>query len=941
MDFPNTETTLPQGFGDVIVTDTLPEGWEFTPFSDEAEYLIYPADAALNTTGLALNPETVPVSVVFGETDEKKTATFTFTNLNNPYVILVKAKPTAATFDGYLEGTDGTDTRNETNTLRLHTTHWQPGKTVTRQVRVDSKVLNKTLDLTRQNDGILIWWVDYTPFEREVSTGLEDILSQGIDLRTDSGGALIWEQDGQRNINVHKLALQSDGSYALGDELSLEELQEAVSYDNDTRKLEFVFPVQAQAYRLSYTTDITGMPGQVSNEVRLIDDSGEDSGIEVPFTIEDWHGTAIMGRSGYLVVKKTDISGNPLAGAEFTLYNTNADGSKGSARGSRISAAADGTVKFYGLAPGNYILEETQALPGYDNPPLAYLVEVIGLQTTINGSEVSNQAPFTVVNYKEEDALGSLAIRKTVTGDTADLNKLFEFTLMLTGADGRYTYVGQGIPGGTIAGGEKISLAHGQGITIVGLPSGAAYTVTEANYAPDGYTMSSSDASGTISTNTLKIAEFTNERTIGELTIAKTVAGNAGDREKLFDFTLELEGAAAIRYAYIGNGVPDGLIESGDTISLAHGQSIAITGLPHGAGYTVTEADYTGDKYTTVSTGEVGIIDKDMPQTAAFTNTRNIWSSPPPADGKLTISKTVAGTEADTSQKFNFTLTLRGASGAYHYTGYGIPNGTIKSGDTIALAHGESITIHGLPADAAYEVTEERAGAEGYAVESEGSSGTISANRDAVAAFTNTKVPASTGSLMITKTLIGPAADAGKKFSFTVTFVDAPDAYPYTGAAAGNIRSGDTIALAGGERITITGLPADAQYTVTEADYSRDGYLATSTGEVGTIRGDTLHRAAFTNRHEDMPETPEPSEDPDKDPDKEPGDPSEDLGEGDIPLGGTEEDEDQTGGMPRTGDDASGSWAKIGIAFFSLALAALITADFALRKKYARERNRK
>ena len=44
-------------------------------------------------------------------------------------------------------------------------------------------------------------------------------------------------------------------------------------------------------------------------------------------------------------------------------------------------------------------------------------------------------------------------------------------------------------------------------------------------------------------------------------------------------------------------------------------------------------------------------------------------------------------------RRFDFTLTLNGATGTYTYIGHGMPGGTIASGDTISLAHGQSITF--------------------------------------------------------------------------------------------------------------------------------------------------------------------------------------------------------------------------------------------------------
>ncbi len=854
VNFANVATNLSNGFGNVVVTDTLPPGWEFAQFSGGQDYLIYETTGALSTGGSypstgslttsgAAQDSISGLTAVFNRTGEQQTATFTFENLNHPYVILVKARPAVDTFDDYLLGDD---TRNETNTLSLHSDNWMPGESVSQKVKVDSTVLDKTLDLSKQNQGILTWTVKYTPFGREICTGIEDVLPQGIDLRTDSSGELIWEQDTTRNINVHELTLTDDGSveHVTGSALSLDVLKSHISYDNDTRKLTFSFPDKSRSYQLTYVTDITGKPGTVTNAVKLVDADGTGTSTDQSFTITAQQGAATMGRSGYLVVKKMDMSSTSLPDAEFTLYNTNSDGLRVSSRAVRTTDS-DGTVKFYGLAPGNYILVETQSPDNYENPSLEYKV-VVGsdLKTTVDGSGIiTSDNPFIVVNYKATDPVGSLTISKAVTGDGADTTKTFDFLLTLDGATGSYTYVGHGVPGGTIESGDTVSLAHGQSITVIGLPNGTTYTVAEADYSDDGYATTSKGETGSIETNTTQTAAFTNTRTTGNLTIIKTVAGNAGETEKSFDFTLLLDGAANIPYAYTGNGVPDGTIRSGDTVSLAHGQSITITGLPEGATYKVAEVDYSGDGYVTSSTDATGSIVAGATQTASFTNTKTV--------GSLTIIKTVAGNASDAAKEFDFTLTLNGATGTYPYTGHGVSDGTIKSGDTVSLAHGQSITITGLPADATYEVAEADYSGDGYTTVSTGAIGGIVEGATQTASFINTKNTPATdgGNLTISKTVTGTAADTTKKFFFRITLVGAPGTYTYTGNAVpgGMIKSGDSISLAHGQSITIIGLPEGTTYRITEADYSGEGYAVVSTGATGSIASTTTQTAAFTN----------------------------------------------------------------------------------------------
>ena len=321
-----------------------------------------------------------------------------------------------------------------------------------------------------------------------------------------------------------------------------------------------------------------------------------------------------------------------------------------------------------------------------------------------------------------------------------------------------------------------------------------------------------------------------------------------------------------------------------------------------------------------------------------------------PSTGNLTISKTVAGTGADTAKAFRFTVTFDGASGTYSYTGIGVPNGTIRSGDTISLAHGQSITITGLPESAKYTVTEADYTAEGYTVSSTGAAGSISANAVQTASFTNTKI-SDPGSLTIHKLVTGKGASQTRKFKFTVTLIGAPDAYPYTGSASGTLRSGDTVTLSSGQSITIAGLPAGAGYTVTEADYSDVGYTTSSTGASGTISSGTTQTASFTNSWSPLPNEP-----------GKPENPTVDIGDEDVPAGtdnggkpdipdsgtpaapggGNEADtpDGEENGLPKTGDDQTDGLAKFGLFFFSAALAVFSGADHVLRRKNHGKKNK-
>lgn len=117
----------------------------------------------------------------------------------------------------------------------------------------------------------------------------------------------------------------------------------------------------------------------------------------------------------------------------------------------------------------------------------------------------------------------------------------------------------------------------------------------------------------------------------------------------------------------------------------------------------------------------------------------------------LHIEKQVAGTAADSSEKFSFTLTLpRSSTG---YTGYGSDGAalTLQGGkNTFTLSAGQSITVINLPAGTAYSVAEAdytktesyvtTVAVDGAAAETKNSvSGKTEKNRNVSVVFVNTK----------------------------------------------------------------------------------------------------------------------------------------------------------------------------------------------------------
>ena len=156
---------------------------------------------------------------------------------------------------------------------------------------------------------------------------------------------------------------------------------------------------------------------------------------------------------------------------------------------------------------------------------------------------------------------------------------------------------------------------------------------------------------------------FTNTYAAKDLTLTKIVSGNQGDRDKFFKFTVTISNAVpgtVYDVTIPTTGAPtQNDLEQGDSIDdvnlnkltvgsaqapettgsvtaiyyLKHNQSIVIKGLTADTQYTITEADYSGDGYSTTNTDNTEddadgktTKTKEMgtaPHTVTFTNSKS------------------------------------------------------------------------------------------------------------------------------------------------------------------------------------------------------------------------------------------------------------------------------------------------------------------------------
>ncbi len=504
------------------------------------------------------------------------------------------------------------------------------------------------------------------------------------------------------------------------------------------------------------------------------------------------------------------------------------------------------------------------------------------------GEETSTNATGTAQLLFTNAAEGQLSVTKTVDSNVeGDKDKTFNFTVELSNddvvVDGTYkttiTENGATTPGTdlTVTDGKgSFTLTHGQTITIGGIPNGTEYTVTEADAKQDGFTTTSENASGSIATGGTATASFTNTHKAGGLTVAKTIDGNGKDAIEDFTFTVTLEHDTLPLNNNYGVQFTNVALEEGDgykataTFTLKGGEEKALTGIPAGTKYTVTEQDYTAEGYvTTVGAVETltatGEITHGGNPTVTFKNTRKV--------GGLTVSKTVTGNDFDANKAFDITVTLTAPANvnlAGSYTGAqsgSIDVAATQDGatwtKTFSLKDGQSIEFTGLPENTTYEVSEAEYAAEGYAKTVSGTEeGSIKAEATATVAYTNTR---DTGDLVITKVVSGTGGAVNREFDFTLTLtknehganVDATYDTTITTTTdegttteQGNLTvSGGTVSfkLKHGQTLRIEGLPVGTGYAVAEAVPTADGYTVGTANETGTVSKDAIAEATFTN----------------------------------------------------------------------------------------------
>lgn len=310
----------------------------------------------------------------------------------------------------------------------------------------------------------------------------------------------------------------------------------------------------------------------------------------------------------------------------------------------------------------------------------------------------------------------------------------------------------------------------------------------------------------------------------GDLTISKEIILTEGqgteiDTDKEFTFTITLTGTndqpLTGTYQYkIGDGDTQELDfndEGQATLNLKHKESATVTGLPEGAKYTVTEADYTADGYTTTSTENAEGTITEAGSEVQFTNTYNPSSVVIGNDTNagITVQKTFTGRQWTEGDEFQFTISNISAPEGVTAP---MPEGTTiiisAEGAVAGINHGAfgSMTF-GTVGTYTYEISEIDSGQTGIQYDShkatvtvevtDSGNGSLKAevtydNTEAetesdedvkgAAAFTNTYNPDKVviggdgnNGIKVQKTLKGRDWAEDESYSFTIKNTSAPD----------------------------------------------------------------------------------------------------------------------------------------------------------------------
>lgn len=227
--------------------------------------------------------------------------------------------------------------------------------------------------------------------------------------------------------------------------------------------------------------------------------------------------------------------------------------------------------------------------------------------------------------------IGTLIISKEIAGALEPDDCGTDFNFVLTLADSSITTTDAEKYGVVFEDGKAaFTLKDSESITIANLPDGMSYTLAEQSKGGWRLAWVDGDAEGVVSRHKAAAITFINEKlpTTGSLVISKQVTGdlNPEDADTVFHFVLTLDDNTLTTADAEEYGVA---FESGwASFTLKGGESITISGLPAGVGYTISETRQNGWTLQSVSGETTGVIPQNGTVEITFVNQKNDGSIP-------------------------------------------------------------------------------------------------------------------------------------------------------------------------------------------------------------------------------------------------------------------------------------------------------------------------
>ena len=561
----------------------------------------------------------------------------------------------------------------------------------------------------------------------------------------------------------------------------------------------------------------------------------------------------------------------PVQGAEYQLYRVGENGDPDTlVEGGPWYTDASGQILFDGseslqstfslrsspvyrkLSVGKYYFIHTRPGYGYVYDKDESNNDITRYDFEITRQDVQSYAVITVPTYNRPTS-GILEISKQVNGTGAPQDAAFTFHVEFANGKSDYPYKLYDKNGNIQFDGEyqfltdgTLTLKDGEKAVFDTVWAGLGYTVREEYVG--NYSTTSTGSQGTVpvpgedTANQQKAqAVFVNtydpNGETGDLTIAKAVSGDLSSAEDVFTFKVTFADNGFYSYRLNGAGTPV-VLQSGQTLTLKHGQTAVFENLPVGLSYTVEElADDLGYTASTRKiTGEI----VSSGAAATFTNYKSQSAEP----GSLSVSKAVTGT--DKKDTFTFTVTFnREIDWTYQiYNGEETDTnkaGTAVSGNgtelTLKLTAGQKAVFSSLPCNTEYTVREIDIPAY-YTPSTDKQQGLIPTGGRAEARFSNQYAePSKSTTLTVGKTVEGEVPEEYRDTVFTFTVTIEGQAEPIL------------LSLKNGEVSDPIAVPVGKGYTVEESLPSDSPFICTAVSNAVGTAGTGNVLVTFTNAY--------------------------------------------------------------------------------------------